>query len=272
MARKLGWLAAALAAILGFGSAGFPQARYHEAEQLVADVTSHRQPPPGTEFVFARVRFTSHGPGRRNFGPIRDCIPDDTHYGARICGWAHDYPDGEQHILQIADEATGINLNRESYVIVSLESEELFQYPFAYFSEVGEMTMSEKEVEHLREFFNRGGFAIADDLDEGSLYWFENEMRRVFPNRAPVELTIDNPVFHTFYDIPALSVQPPYEQTGPTRFVGYFDERGRLIMLLNVNNDLGDYWEWIDQPEFPLPPSTEALRFGINYLLYSLTH
>ena len=272
MVRKAGLAALVAALILGLAPWSFPQADFYERQRLVADIASNRQPPPGTEFVFARVRFTSHGPGRRNFGPITECVPDDTHYGARICGWAHDYPEAEEHILQIADEATGINVNKESYVIVNLDSDELYKYPFAYFSEVGEMTMSEKEVEHMREFFNRGGFAIADDLDEGSLYWFENEMRRVFPNRAPVELTVDNSIFHTFYDMPTLEVQPPYPQTGPTRFVGYYDEHGRLIMLLNANNDMGDFWEWIDQPEFPLPPSTEALRFGINYFLYSLTH
>ena len=272
MVRKAGLAALVAALILGLAHWAFPQADFYERQRLVADVASNRQPPSGTEFVFARVRFTSHGPGRRNFGPITECVPDDTHYGARICGWAHDYPEAEEHILQIADEATGINVNKESYVIVNLDSDELYKYPFAYFSEVGEMTMSEKEVEHMREFFNRGGFAIADDLDEGSLFWFENEMRRVFPNRAPVELTLDNPVFHTFYDIPSLDVQPPYEQTGPTRFVGYYDEHGRLIMLLNANNDLGDFWEWIDRPEFDLAASTEGLRFGINYFLYSLTH
>ena len=124
----------------------------------------------------------------------------------------------------------------------------------------------------MREFFDRGGFAIADDLDEGSFQWFANEMRKVFPERSFLQLEISDPIFHSYYDMQSLDVTPPYEQTGPTRFMGYFDERGRLIMLVHANNDLGDYWEWIDQPQYPLPPSTEALRFGINYLVYSLTH
>ena len=69
-----------------------------------------------------------------------------------------------------------------------------------------------------------------------------------------------------------MDVQPPYQVAAPPKFYGYFDERGRLYMIINHNNDIGDFWEWIDQPMYPLEPSTEALRFGINYLIFSLTH
>jgi len=259
MGRKIGWLVVALL-LLAAAESVFPQSQFHETERLIADLANNRQPPKGTEFIFARVKFTSNGPGRGSRG------------SHRVPGWAHDYPDAEEHILQIASEATGINLNRDSYVIVNLDSDELFKYPFAYFSEVGEMTMNDREVAHLREFLNRGGFAITDDFDESSLIWFTKEMKKVFPDRPFVELTIDHPAFHTFYEIPTLDITPPYPQQGPTRFLGYYDDHGRLCMILNPNNDLGDYWEWIDQPEYPLPPSTEALRFGVNYLIYSLTH
>jgi len=67
-------------------------------------------------------------------------------------------------------------------------------------------------------------------------------------------------------------VIPPMQYGDRPRFYGYFDERERLSMIINHNNDIGDFWEWIDQPRFPLQPSTEALRFGVNYFLYSLTH
>ena len=261
MVRKLALVSAVTLLLLGvLIAAGVAQSQWREMERLLADLASHRQPPQDTEFVFARVQFTSHGPGRGRGGDHR------------IEGWAHDYPDGEEHILQIADEATGINLSKMSYVIVSLDSDEIFRYPFAYFSEVGEMTMTEREVSHLREYLNRGGFVVVDDFDGDSLEWFASQMKMVFPNRSFVELTIDHPLFHTFYEIPTLDTQPPYPQRGDPQFYGYLDDHGRLSMILNHNNDLGDFWEWIDQPMYPLAPSTEGLRFGVNYFLYSLTH
>src|SRR3972149_4081891 len=129
------------------------QTQFLEFQRLMQDLGNHRQPPKDTEFVFARVQFTSNGPGRgaRGFRQIE--------------GWAHDYPDAEEHILQLAKETTGINLSKMSYVIVRMDSEEIFRYPFAYFSEVGEMTLTPKEVENLREYLKRGGFIMVDDFD-----------------------------------------------------------------------------------------------------------
>ena len=214
--------------------------------------------PKGTEFIFARIWFSS-GRGFRNF--------------SRRAGWAHDYPDAEEHILQVANEATGINLHKMSYVIVRLDNEDLFRYPFSYMSEVGGMNMSEREVEVLREYLNRGGFVMVDDFDsQYSLDWFASQMKMVFPGRDFVRLTLDHPIFHTFYEIPTLNVQAPYQYSGDPTFYGYFDDTGRLCMIINHNNDIGDFWEWIDQPVYPLEPSTVALRFGINYFIYSLTH
>jgi len=209
-----------------------------------------------SEFVFARVQF---GSGRGGFGG----------YG----GWAHDYPDAEEHILQISNEATSVNLQKMAYVIVRLDQEEIFRYPFLYFSEVGEMNLSEQEVLGFREYLNRGGFAMIDDFDnQRSLDWFQSQMRRVFPDRTFVELTIDHPIFHTFYEIPTLNLEAPFDYGAPPRFYGYYDDKGRLLMIINHNNDIGDFWEWIDRPMYPLQPSTEALRLGINYIIFSMTH
>jgi Domain of unknown function (DUF4159) len=219
------------------------------------------------------VRFTSHGPGRgHGFGGMYPCNPDGGPEPRRTCGWAHDYPLAEQHILQIANEATSVNTNRNAYAIVDLGSDDIYKYPFGLFSEVGEMTLSDNEIVHMREWLNRGGFGMADDLDEESLWWFVDQMKRVFPNRTIVPLDVKQPIFHTFYDISSLDVKPPYEQTGPTRFLGYFDDQGRLCFIVDANNDMGDFWEWIDKPEYDLAASILGLRFGLDYFIFALTH
>ncbi|MBI1954841.1 MAG: DUF4159 domain-containing protein [Acidobacteria bacterium] len=241
---------------LFFGGLLSAQRIQQEVQRLWHDLETNRRPPDTTEFIFARIQFS----GSRRYG-----------YG--MPGWAHDYPVAEEHILQVADEATGINLNNQSYVIVRLDSEEIFRYPFIYFSEVGEMNLTEQEVKNFRAYLNRGGFAMVDDFDsQAQLDWFLSQMKMVFPNRDFVEMTVDHPLFHTYYEIKSLEVEPPYQVPAPPKFYGYFDERGRLCMIINHNNDVGDFWEWIDQPMYPLEPSTEALRFGINYFLYALTH
>ena len=242
-----------------------------EREYLLADVSSHRQPPSGSEFYFARVQFTSNGPGRNNFtGTV--CVPDGSTYNRRTCGWAHDYPAEEKHILQVTSEATLINTKKDSYVIVRLSSDEIYKYPWGLFSEVGEMTMDSNEVNHMREWLNRGGFGLADDFDGDNLEWFQDQMHQVFPNRDFVKLTVDNPIFHTFYDMPTLNTRPSYPQRGDPDYWGLYDDHGRLCFMLDHNNSLGKFWEWIDQPEYDLASATESLRFGIDYFLYGFTH
>jgi hypothetical protein len=248
--------------LLGIGMAQMDE----DYVSLSRDLESKRRPPGDVEFVFARVRFHDFQSGFGTFGG------GFGGFGGKP-GWAHDYPTAEQHLLQVASEATGINLRRDAYVIVDLDSDEIFRYPFLYFSELGTMNLTDREVQNLREFFNRGGFAICDDFEgQRALRSFESQMRRVFPSRGFVEMTLDHPIFHAFYEIPTLDVTPAYGADSPPKFYGYYDENGRLLMLLNHNNDLGDFWEWIDQPRFPLQPSTEAIRFGINYFIYSMTH
>jgi uncharacterized protein DUF4159 len=242
-------------------SPALAQRQYEEVEQLMHDLETHRRPPVNTEFIFARVSYRTVAAARG--------------YRRILEGWGHDYPVAEEHILQVASEATRINLTNMSYVIVPLESDEIFQYPFLYFSEVGEMYLTEREITNLREYMNRGGFAMIDDFDsQSSLDWFLSQMKQVFPERDFPELQLGDAIFHTFYEIPTLEIEPPYaaRDGGNPRFYGYYDNRGHLLMIINHNNDMGDFWEWIDQPRYPLQPSTEGLRFGINYLLFSLTH
>src|SRR5688572_590431 len=89
--------------------------------------SGYQNEPPRTEFVFARLQY-----GRGSF------------FGGD--GWSHDYPAAEQHFNQIMSEATGLHVERMSYRIVELGSPELFDYPFSYISEAGEMRLTEQEV------------------------------------------------------------------------------------------------------------------------------
>jgi len=235
-----------------------------EFEQICKDLATPRKPPDDTEVVFARIHFTSYGPGR---GPRRRRTPCGIWEG-----WSHDYPVAEQNLTQILHEATRINTRKDSYVMVRLDSDDIFKYPWGLMSEVGEMSLTEKEVENLREYLNRGGFIVADDFDGPNLEWFQDQMRKVFPDRTFVRLTVDHPLFHTFYDIKTLEMDPPYPQRGTPAFYGYYDDHGRLSMVLDHNNDIGDFWEWIDEPRYDLSASIAGLRLGIDYFMYALTH
>ena len=227
-------------------------------------------PPKDSEFIFARVQFNM------NFS---------AGYRYREAPWHHDYPYSEDLYLTMLKETTVVHSTPESYQIVRLDSPDIFKYPFLYFSEPGFMDLTTKEVNGLREYLNRGGFAMFDDFRGRDLTNLREQMKVVFPNREMTRLDVSHSVFHTFYDIESLAMDPPYGtrrafvpgfdprfMEGTTEFWGMSDESGRLIIIANQNNDFGEFWEWVDRGEMPFKPAALSVRFGINYLVYAMTH
>ena len=210
--------------------------------------------PPNSEFVLARWHYTSGWGGG---------------------GWGHDYPVAEEHILQIMTETTGLDTSRLSYRVVELASPEIFKYPFAYVSEPGEMNLSDEEVVNLREYIERGGFVMFDDFggqaDQEEFQRFKPNMDRAFPDREMYVLGGNHPLLHNFFDVDGLLMEHPMTQA-KSIFYGFDDAKGRLAMIICFNNDVGDYWEFIDRPQYKVKPSAEALKLGINFVMYSMTH
>jgi hypothetical protein len=114
---------------------------------------------------------------------------------------------------------------------------------------------------------------------------FQEGLQRIFPDRAIIDLTDDHLVFHTVYDIPAMTtVQIPNMNALYGRGVGYLsdgriprwrgieDDDGRLMVLIAFNNDVADAWQWADDPEYPAESANLGLRIGVNFAVYALTH
>jgi hypothetical protein len=107
-------------------------------------------------------------------------------------------------------------------------------------------------------------------------------MHRVFPDRQIVEIEDDDPVFHNVYDIDeryqipgqwALRRGTTYRNDGAVpHWRGIYDDRGRLMVVMSFNSDVGDSWEWADDPMYPEKYSALGIRLGVNYVIYSLTH
>ena len=214
--------------------------------------------PSDTEFVLVRWRFGGAAGG----------------YFAN--GWSHDYPDAEQHILQLISELTAINVDRLSYRVLDLSSPEIFKYPFSYMSHPGDVELTDAEVENLREYVERGGFVMLDDFGgQGQGPWeFEtvrSNFRRAFPDREMFELSLDHEIFRSVYDVnPRNAVHPM--SGAQAYFLGFPDGRDGTAMIICYHNDVGDYWEYLDNPRYPLEPSGEAVRLGVNFAFYAMTH
>ena len=71
----------------------------------------------------------------------------------------------------------------------------------------------------------------------------------------------------------ALRYGVTYEHDGYTpTWKGIYDDDGRLMVIINFNVDLGDAWEMADEPWYPEQYTALAYRFGVNFVLYAMTH
>jgi hypothetical protein len=208
-------------------------------------------------------------------------IYSDVRHGRRG-SWQTDYPKADRQFLIGLIHLTGIDAFEREHP-VRLDDPRLRHYPFLYAVEVGGMALSEAEVAGLRGYLLAGGFLVIDDF-WGSRQWanFEREMRRVLPEYPIVELPRTHALLRTFYEIDeVLQVPnvwqgqrggPTWEQDGYTPHLrGVFDERGRLMVVINWNSDLGDAWEWAEDPYYPLVYSNFAYRLGVNVILYGMS-
>lgn len=182
--------------------------------------------------------------------------------------WSHDYPVAEENLYTAIKALTAVPVTSENKVL-TLDDEAIFDYPFAYICEVGYWTISDHQAERLREYLWRGGFLMVDDF-RGSMEWnnFAEQMRRAVPDRPFQRLAVDHPVFHCFFDFQHLLDYAPYGGLEP-HYYAMLDNNGRIMVLVNYNNDIGEGWEW---PETDESFSTAAFRLAINYLIYAMTH
>lgn len=186
--------------------------------------------------------------------------------------WAHDYPVSEHNLMFQLRQITSVPTNDEVQ-IVELDDPELFNHPFAYMCEVQDCTLSDAEAKGIREYLLRGGFILIDDAwtPEG-LDHFTRELRKAFPDRTIAPVGVDHPVFHSFYAITEIpAIQPGFRRRfiGAPQCYGLSDDSGRLMMLINWDNDVGDGWEWA-----AVDPETgvNAYKLGINYIIYVMSH
>lgn len=246
----------------GVGEGTGVRSEWIQTPELLA--AESRRPAYRPEFFFTRAIYTGI---RRGFGG----------------SWSIDYPKADRQFLIGVRRLTYIDAYELEHPI-RLDDPELREYPFLYALEVGYMSLSEPEALGLREYLLAGGFLVIDDF-WGTIEWrnFEREIQRVLPGHAIVDLPPGHPILSTFYEIdeilqvPAmgrgLDGGPTWERDGyHPALKGIYDDRGRLMVVINWNTDLGDAWEWADNPFYPLHYSSFAYRLGINMIIYGMSH
>jgi hypothetical protein len=233
-----------------------------------------------TEWVFARLMFPS-APGARFVRRYNRSGAADWAQGAT--SWTQDYPRADRHFAQALRRLTRINVRSIEQPVNLDDGDDVYNWPWLYAVQVGEWKLTDSQTKTLREYLLRGGFLMCEDF-WGTAEWavFEESMKRVFPDRPIVELESSDPIFHTVFDLDERYQVPgewslrwgrPYRNDGTKAYWrGIYDNRGRLMVAICFNSDLGDSWEWADDPRYPEKFSALGIRIGVDYVVYAMTH
>ena len=204
-------------------------------------------------FTFARIRYT---PYRGN-------------------GWAFDYPTMERNLMLMMRTVTELRPHVSESNIHALDDPELLRYPIAYLSEPGYWLPSDSEVEGLRRYLAKGGFLIVDDFRLREWNNFETQIRRVLPGARIDRLDVSHRIFKSFFELASLDMSYPHDARLKSEFHGIHEDNDptrRLMVIINYNNDIGDYMEHSGQGWWPVNTSNDAYKLAINYIMYALTH
>ncbi len=224
---------------------------------------------PDELFTFVRLRYNSY------------------HRGGYA--WATDYPDADLNFSYRLQQLTSLRAHPDGK-IVDVDDSTLFDYPFAYMIEPGGIALSDHEAACLRRWLLSGGFLMVDD------FWGEHEwdafyaaFKQIFPDRELEELPIEHPIFHCVYDlsekpqVPSIHAAHAGRSSGVTyerfdarepHYKACHDDKGRMMMIVCHNTDLGDGWEREGEDEWYFREFSEKKSYplGINILFYQMTH
>ena len=204
--------------------------------------------------------------------------------------WWTDYPAADNNLSWRLHQLTAMKVAPIPKKFEIMD-DELLKYPFAFMSGVPNIVVSEEEVDRLRQYMLGGGFILVDDF-WGERAWdhFDTEvLKRVFPTRKWAELQIDHPIFNIVFplkekpQIPNVGFAQRMRGTPITwevedgetpHYRAFSDDKGRMMMLICHNTDLGDGWEEeaTDPYYFTEFSEKKAYPLGINIVFYIMTH
>ena len=237
--------------------------------------------PKESDFHFIRLEYTDLPQYHRFFG-----------YGSRSGmgdgWWLVDWPEADDHFTTGIQRLTRIDTGEPRHF--RLTDDRIFDHPWIYATQAGWWGLTDVETARLREYLLRGGFLVVDDF-WGDEQWevFRQTMDRVFPKHPITDISESDAVMHVLYDIrdqdrtfipgsrhlrsgpggEVMVVQPAGTQPA---WRALYDDHSRMVVAANYNTDVGDAWEFADVPEYPEKMTTLAYRYGINYIIYSMTH
>ncbi|MGA7234114.1 MAG: DUF4159 domain-containing protein [Bryobacteraceae bacterium] len=234
-----------------------------------------------TEWVYARLMYPEHPNAllarRVRFGGF-NWLDGGT-------SWTQDYPRADRHFAQALRRLTRLSVRSVEQPSNPDDLNDFYNWPWMNAGEMGDWKLTPAQAATIREYLLRGGFLMLDDFWGPEEYErFDESMKLIFPDRPVVEIDSKDAIFHTVYDLDDrvqilgdwcihFSMQCQQRAVGTqAHWLGVYDDKNRVMVAISFNSDIGDAWEWADGPQYPEKMAGLAIRIGVNYVVYSMTH
>jgi hypothetical protein len=226
------------------------------------------------EFVVGRLMF----PQVRS-GSVLGAGGGDWRRGGTA--WAVDYPEGDRTFAELLRRLSKISVRAVEQPINLDDGDDVFFWPFMISGLVGAWDLTDSQANKLRNYLLRGGFLLCDSF-YGSNEWavFEASIKRVFPDRPIVKLPVEHPIFQIVYDLTERPQIPTWQHLprgyrddgAEPQWLAILDDDDRVMVMIAFNNDIADGWQRADEVQYPQEAANLALRLGVNFAVYALTH
>lgn len=228
------------------------------------------------EFVIGRLMYPPRGGG---YGGGGNWVMGGTM-------WSNDYPIGDRAFARILRRLTRIDVRSVEQPINLNDGDDVYNWPWLYVAHAESWDLTDSMIKKLHEYLDRGGFFYVDDF-WGDRGWeiFKETMDRILPGSQAEDIPDADPIFHVLFDLKdkfmvanhneLMRTGLPYHDMPGAQVAhwrGIRDARGRIVVVMNFNSDVGDSWEWADRPEYPEKYSNLGMRISTNYAAYAMTH
>lgn len=217
--------------------------------------------------------------GEWTFGRLRYRSPLDT--GRFYSRWGIDANKGDRSFITALSRLTRIDVSPIE-TIIDIDSDDIFNWPWLFAVSAGDWELSTPQAARLRKYFDRGGFLFVDDF-HNPREWasFMRGIHQIDPTAEAIDSVDSDVPFHVVFDmtnrirVPGANVVHgnQIERGGVSpawRTIN--DSKGRMRVAISFNQDVGDAWEFADDPNYPEKYTTEGIRLGVNYVTYAMTH
>ncbi|MBM3736430.1 MAG: DUF4159 domain-containing protein [Acidobacteria bacterium] len=269
------------AAVLASAGLVLAQRPFREYPPLEGWDTAAALPPDyqaRTELVLGRLMYPSSGyRGVGGFGRGGNWLEGGT-------AWTVDYPKGDRTFAAILRRLTRVDVRSVEQPVNPDDGDDIYNWPYLHVALPGAWSLTEAQAAKIRDYLMRGGFMLCDSFF-GTDEWegFMDGIRMILPGSEIEELADDDPIFHTLYDLNErfqignfrvmMYRGVPYRADGIVpHWRAIRDDKGRVIVAITFNSDLGDSWHMADDPRYPEKYSSLGMRLGINYVIYSMSH